>query len=314
MALISNQTSITDYLRDRPYLIKIFISLVTFALMASYYTYASKANLDRYHIEHTLVGGLLMFTALNIGFSESFGTDRSFADRWYSVSTTLVTGCTIGGFLTLVVLRGIIKLDPASGAHPLLIYAFSLIFGAGLAMAARFHQNITSRCLLLFSSIIAAQLIGCHLDGTFSLLIALLVGLFHQLFIALYDNYRSYVELIERGLMTGSLLTSNIVVLFWLPSNKIWVMHGPFIVRVLAFGYGERPEIRACIALLISSACSIGFLLLMRSMNRPEFAKRYNISTPSKKVNHISLTPTSTKSVSKLPSSNTGGGKIILRP
>ena len=311
MSLVSDQTSMTNYFRDRPYLIKIFISLVTFAFMASYYTYISKANLDRYHIEHSLVGGILMLVALSIGFAESFGSDRSVADRWYSVSATMTTGCTVGGFLTLVVLRGIIRLDPTSGANLLLIYAFSLIIGAGLAMAARFYHHITSRCILLFSSIVAGQLLGCHLDGTFSLLTALLVGLFHQVFIVLYDDYRSYVELVERGLMTGALVTSIIVVLFWLPTNQIKVMQGPFVVRVLAFGYGERPELRACLALLIVSSCSIVFLLLMRSMNKSEFAKRYNVSSSPKKTPQ--LLPTSAKVVPTLPSSGNGNGKIILR-
>ena len=254
-----------------------------------------------------------MLVALSVGFAENFGSDRSCSDRWYSVSTTMITGCTIGGFLTLVVLRGIIKLDPASGANLLLTYAFSLMIGAGLAVTARFYQHITPRCLLLFSSITAGQLLGCHLDGSFSLLTALLVGLFHQLFIGLYDDYRSYVELTERGLMTGSLITSIIVVLFWLPSNQIWVMHGPFVVRVLAFGYGERPELRACLTLLITSACSIGFLLFMRSMNKPEFARKYNVSSSPKKPNPASILPSSAKPTPLLPSSTSSSGKITIR-
>jgi hypothetical protein len=311
MSLEYNQTSFTSYIRDRPYLIKIFISLLTFAFMASYYTYISSSSLDRYHIEHSMVGGLLMLVALSIGFAENFASDRSCADRWYSVSTTMVTGCTVGGFLTLVVLRGIIKLDPANGANLLLNYAFSLIIGAGLSIAARFYQHLTSRCLLLFSSIIAGQLLGCHLDGSFSLLTALLVGLFHQLFIALYDDYRSYVELTQRGLMAGSLITSIIVVLFWLPTNQIWVLHGPFVVRVLAFGYGERPELRACLTLLITSACSIGFLLFMRSMNKPEFARKYNVSSSPKKSNPASILPSSAKPTSMIPSGSPG--KIVIR-
>jgi hypothetical protein len=314
MALVSNQTSLIDYLRDRPYLIKIFISLGIFAFMTSFFTYTSNANLDRFHVEHSLMGGLLIFAALNIGFSESFGKDLSSADRWYSISSSMITGCTIGGFLTLVILRGIIKLDPTSGAYLLLIYSFSLIFGAGLTLASRFHQHITPRCLLLFSSIIAAQLIGCHLEGSFSLLTALLVGLFHQVFIALYDNYQSYVEVIERGLMSGSLITSTIVVLFWLPTNQIWIMHGPFVVRVLALGFGERPDLKACLTLLICSACSVGFLLYMRSVNKPEFAKRYNTPTSNQKTSPLALQPAITGVVPKLSSGTAGGSKIILRP
>ena len=278
---VHNQTSYLGYIRERPYLIKLALCLIWFTFTCCWHAYHNGNVMHRLHIEHSLVGSLLMLAAISIGFSWHFGADQSAADRWYMSSLGMVTGCCVGGFLMHVVLLQVVKMEPGSSTL-MITYAFALLVGSGLTIVGRFKPAITSRLLLLFASIISAQSIGCHVDGTHSLLTAMLVGLFHQILAGVYDaSYRGPVELFERAVVTGALIASNLTATFWIRPDDIWIKHGPLVVRVLALGHGERPDWKACIALLVSSLVSAAFLGVMMHTNKPKFAHKYYSQQPA---------------------------------
>jgi hypothetical protein len=308
------RTSLLTYLWTRPYLVKALVAFAVLVAVAVVLSVRAGGDLGRVHIEHALISGYLAFAALTVGACEHFPVEHA-TDKWFTSSVTMITGGSLGGFLAITILRGFVfcnnhgattgnnsakmngdsnvnNVDGREGSDLMgasnsrentiivLTYCVSAACAIILALAGRFWPAVAKRCLLLQACVVTSFAVsGAPLFGALTVaflqLAAVLVGLLHQLVIALYEyaGARPYLEITQRALFSGGLVSSVLTVACFLdltPSSaqSLALRQVPFIVRVITLGHVGKPDWCSGLGMLVAALVSWLFLYWRFRHNR----------------------------------------------